>query len=87
MLTAATDPKDDQTLIIRPAGFSHKFMRVCISKCSCAHVDDGVSIDWANCEDPLYAEQILHGGVLSFADLEAIYWAARKARGLYPSDE
>lgn len=47
---------------------------------SCGDISDGVGFSHAICENPQNKHQITPGWVLSFADLEAMYFAAKKER-------
>lgn len=47
---------------------------------SCGGITDGVSLSHQNCEQPANRHQTDAGWVISFADLERMYEAAKAAR-------
>lgn len=74
------DPKTgDNCYTIRPAGWLARFAKVSVNVHRCGHIDDGISLDLSACEEP-NKSQWYPGGVISFADLEAIYFAAKELR-------
>jgi hypothetical protein len=49
-------------------------------QCSCGSIEDGVSLEHANCENPQNYHQVKGGWVISFEDFERMYLAAKAAR-------
>ncbi len=71
----------DGHFTIRISGWAAQIGKIDIGPQRCGHIRDGISFDLATCEEP-NTTQWHPGGVISFADLEAIYFAAKAARGL-----
>lgn len=65
--------------IIHTAGWVASYAKVNVGVHRCGHIDDGISLDLADCQEP-NRTQWHPGGIISFADLEAIYLAAKKHR-------
>ncbi len=71
-------PKGDGYLI-RVAGWLSNFGAVSLGPIRCGHIEDGISLSLSDCEEP-NKSQWHPGGVIAFADLEAIYLAAKALR-------
>jgi len=65
--------------LIRTAGWLSNFAMVGLGPTRCGHIEDGISLSLADAEEP-NPTQWHPGGVISFADLEAIYLAAKALR-------
>lgn len=79
-LSLKPDPKlGPNHFIFRPAGWVARFAKVNVGRSRCGHIEDGICLDLADCETP-NGSQWHPGGVISFADLEAIYLAAKALR-------
>lgn len=79
-LTIERDPKaGPHSYIFRPAGWVARFGKVNVGVSRCGHIEDGISLSLADCEEP-NRTQWHPGGVIAFRDLEAIYFAAKAAR-------
>lgn len=68
--------------VIRTAGWVSKFAKISIGPVRCGHITDGIALDLADCHEP-NKTQWHPGGVISFADLEAIYLAAKAVRAAH----
>jgi hypothetical protein len=78
--TLVRDPKaGTDCYIFQPAGWRSQFAKVNVGVNRCGHIEDGICLDLADCEEP-NRSQWHPGGVISFRDLEAIYFAARAVR-------
>ena len=78
MKTFRPNPRDKETYMIDTAGWVAKHAVVSLGPCKCGEIADGVALDLCNGEDRRTAWH--PGGVISFADLEAIYLAAKEKR-------
>ncbi len=77
-LTFKREPKGDGYLL-RTAGFLFPWMHVDLQT-RCGDIEDGVGLALYACEEPNQC-QWAPGGVIAFRDLEALYFAAKAARG------
>lgn len=67
--------------IVKMAGSEYPWLAFDVRPTRCGVIIDGVAFDFWMCQQPNF-HQRTHDWVISFADLEAIYLAAKSARGL-----
>jgi len=85
-LTYHKAPKHEDYLI-ETAGHTFRWLAVEPGIHRCAGIEDGVALAHWNCEEPRGRGQAEGGWLISFADLEAFYLAAKAHRDAVSAGE
>lgn len=73
--------KDGHYHLVGVAGHSHDVLAVNTNRIRCGQIEDGVSFSHWRVKEPKGHADAEGGWVISFADLESIYLAAKSVRG------